>query len=209
MDWKNRNQKEQSFVAPQEQVSRTTGWMGTIFLAVVAGLFILVGVIMLFVDGIRPLYLTYLMSAMLIVLGIGLIVKYFVTEAYRSMHDYCFSGGALIVILGGCALARKDEITAQIATFVGLLVLAVAVVMLQQSMQLHIMQNRLWIVVLVISLITLISAIVLLFDLKVLTGHIRNLEYWILLIAGFCTLGCMVISGIGVKLFARREEEDQ
>lgn len=208
MNWEKKNQKEQSYVTLQDQVSQTANWMGTIFLAVVAGLFIFVSMIMLFVEGIRPLYLTYMMSALLIVFGIGLIVKYFVTEAYRSMHDYSFSGGALIVILGGCALARKDEVTAQIAAFIGLLVLAVAVVMLQQAMQLHIMQNRLWIMVLVISFITLISAIVLLFDLKVLTGRIDRLEYWILLIAGICTLGCMVISGIGVKLFERREEKE-
>ena len=67
--------KEKSFVMPQDQLSRTTGWLGTIFLATVAALFILVGGVMLFVEGIRDLYLIYMISALLIALGIGLIVK--------------------------------------------------------------------------------------------------------------------------------------
>ena len=201
--------KEKSFVMPQDQLSRTTGWLGTIFLATVAALFILVGGVMLFVEGIRDLYLIYMISALLIALGIGLIVKYFVTEAYRSMHDYGFSGGALIVILGGCALARAEQLTAQIAVFVGLLVLAVSVVMLQQAMQLHIMRKKVWIVVLVISLVTLLASVLLLFDIRAVTGKIDGFAYWILLIAGVLTLLCMLISGIGVKLFLHQEHDEK
>ena len=140
---KKKNKKEKPYVMPQDQLTQTTGWLGTIFLVTVAALFILVGGVMLFVDGIKELYLIYMISALLIALGIGLIVKYFVTEAYRSMHDYGFSGGALIVILGGCSLARAGQLVAQIAAFVGLLVLAVAVVMLQQALQLQREENKL------------------------------------------------------------------
>lgn len=193
---------------PQDQLTQTTGWLGTIFLAAVAVLFILVGSVMLFVEGIKELYLIYMISALLIALGIGLIVKYFVTEAYRSMHDYGFSGGALIVILGGCALARSGQLTAQIAVFVGLLVLSVAVVMLQQAMQLHIMRKKVWIVVLVISLVTLLASVLLLFDIHAVTGKIDGFAYWVLLIAGVLTLLCMLISGIGVKVFQYQEHEE-
>ncbi len=193
---------------PQDQLTQTTGWLGTIFLAAVAVLFILVGSVMLFVEGIKELYLIYMISALLIALGIGLIVKYFVTEAYRSMHDYGFSGGALIVILGGCALARSGQLTAQIAVFVGLLVLSVAVVMLQQAMQLHIMRKKVWIVVLVISLVTLLASVLLLFDIHAVTGKIDGFAYWVLLIAGVLTLLCMLISGIGVKVFQHQEHEE-
>ena len=193
---------------PQDQLTRTTGWLGTIFLATVAALFILVGGVMLFVDGIKELYLIYMISALLIALGIGLIVKYFVTEAYRSMHDYGFSGGALIVILGGCALARAGQLTTQIAAFVGLLVLSVAVVMLQQAMQLHIMRKKVWTVVLAISLVTLLSSVLLLFDIRSVTGKVTGFEYWVLLISGVLTLLCMLISGIGVKIFLHQEHDE-
>ena len=163
---------------------------------------------MLFVDGIKELYLIYMISALLIALGIGLIVKYFVTEAYRSMHDYGFSGGALIVILGGCALARAGQLTTQIAAFVGLLVLSVAVVMLQQAMQLHIMRKKVWTVVLAISLVTLLSSVLLLFDISAVTGKVEGFEYWVLLISGVLTLICMLISGIGVKIFLHQEHDE-
>ena len=203
-----KNKKKKTYVMPQDQLTQTTGWLGTIFLVTVAALFILVGSVMLFVDGIKDLYLIYMISALLIALGIGLIMKYFVTEAYRSMHDYGFSGGALIVILGGCALARAGQLTAQIAAFVGLLVLAVAVVMLQQAMQLHIMRKKVWIVVLAISLVTLLSAVLLLFDIQSVTGKADGFAYWVLLIAGVLALLCLLISGIGVRIFQHQEREE-
>ena len=205
---KKKNKKKKPYVMPQDQLTRTTGWLGTIFLATVAALFILVGGVMLFVDGIKELYLIYMISALLIALGIGLIVKYFVTEAYRSMHDYGFSGGALIVILGGCALARAGQLTTQIAAFVGLLVPSVAVVMLQQAMQLHIMRKKVWTVVLAISLVTLLSSVLLLFDIRTVTGKVEGFEYWVLLISGVLTLLCMLISGIGVKIFLHQEHDE-
>lgn len=205
---KKKNRKQKPYVMPQDQLTQTTGWLGTIFLAAVAALFILVGGVMLFVDGVKELYLIYMISALLIALGIGLIVKYFVTEAYRSMHDYGFSGGALIVILGGCALARAGQLTTQISVFVGLLVLSVAVVMLQQAMQLHIMRKKVWIVVLVISLLTLLSSVLLLFDISSVTGKVEGFAYWVLLVAGVMTLLCMLISGIGVKIFLHQERDE-
>lgn len=194
---------------PQDQLTQTTGWLGTIFLASVAGLFILVGGVMLFVDGIKELYLIYMISALLIALGIGMIVKYFVTEAYRSMHDYGFSGGALIVILGGCALARAGQLTGQIAVFIGLLVLSVAVVMLQQAMQMNIMRKKVWTVVLVLSLATLLASVLLLFDIQSVTGKVDGFAYWVLLIAGVLTLVCMLISGIGVRIFLHQERDEK
>lgn len=205
---KKKHKQKKSYVMPQDQLTQTTGRLGTIFLVSVAGLFILVGGVMLFVDGIRDLYLIYMISALLIALGIGLIVKYFVTEAYRSIHDYGFSGGALIVILGGCALTRAKQLTEQIAVFVGLLVLAVAVVMLQQAMQLHIMRKKAWIAVLVISFVTLLSSVLLLFDLRSVTGKVDGFAYWVLLIAGVLTLLCMLISDIGVRIFLHQERDE-
>ena len=204
-----KNKKKKPYVMPQDQLTQTTGWLGTIFLASVAGLFILVGGVMLFVDGIKELYLIYMISALLIALGIGMIVKYFVTEAYRSMHDYGFSGGALIVILGGCALARAGQLTGQIAVFIGLLVLSVAVVMLQQAMQMNIMRKKVWTVVLVLSLATLLASVLLLFDIQSVTGKVDGFAYWVLLIAGVLTLVCMLISGIGVRIFLHQERDEK
>lgn len=205
---KEKDRADKPFVMPQDRLTQTTGRLGTIFLATVALLFILVGGVMLFVDGVKELYLIYVISALLIALGIGMIVKYFVTEAYRSMHDYGFSGGALVVILGGCALARSGQLTGQIAVFVGLLVLSVAVVMLQQAMQLHIMHKKVWPVVLVIALVTLLASVLLLFDIRSVTDKVSGFAYWVLLVAGILTLLCMLISGIGVKLFLHQERDE-
>ena len=204
----NRQKKQEGYVYPQDQVTRSSGYLGTIFLAAAAVLFIAVSVVVLFVKSVSELYLTYMVSAILIAFGIGLIVKYFVTEAYRSMHDYGFSGGALVVVLGACGLARAEQVCAQMAFFVGLLVMAVAMVMLQQALQLHIMRERTWAGVLVISLLTLFAAVLLLFDIGSVTERVTHFAYWVLLAAGVLTLICMVISGIGVKLFAHTEKKE-
>lgn len=200
--------KQEPYVYPRDQMTRTSGFLGTIFLAAVAVLFIVVGAVMLFVESISELYLTYMVSAVLIAFGIGLIVKYFVTEAYRSLHDYGFSGGALIVILGACGLARAGQVSEQVAAFVGLLVLAVAMVMLQQALQLHIMRQKAWAGVLVVSLLTLFVSVLLLFDISSVTERVDNFAYWVMLAAGVLTLICMVISGIGVKLFLHEEKKE-
>ena len=55
-----KNKKKKTYVMPQDQLTQTTGWLGTIFLVTVAALFILVGSVMLFVDGIKePNVFTY------------------------------------------------------------------------------------------------------------------------------------------------------
>ncbi len=205
---KNKQKQNEPYVAAADRIVRTGRHMGTIFLAAVALLFIIVGSVMLFVEGIQERYLIYLISALLIAFGIGLIVKYYVTEAYRSMHDYSFSAGALIVILGGSALARASELTGQISILAGLFVLATAVVMLQQALQLHVMRKSVWPLVLVLSLLTMLSAVVLLFDLHVLTDNIENIAYWILLLAGILTLICMIIVWVGVRMFLNQEKTE-
>ncbi len=205
---KKKQKTKKPYVAAQDQVVRTGGQVGTIFLASMALLFILVGCIMLFVDGVQEQYLVYMISALLIALGIGLIVKYYVTQAYRNMHDYGFSSGALVVILGCSALAHASTLAGQLSILSGLLVLTVAVVMLQQALQLHIMRKSVWPFVLTVAIVTLFASIVLLFDLHFLTDRIDKIEYWILLIAGILTLLCMIIVAIGVWMFMRQEKEE-
>ena len=61
---------------------------------------------------------------------------------------------------------------------------------------------------LVIALVTLLSSVLLLFDIRAVTGKIDGFAYWILLIAGVLTLLCMLISGIGVKVFQHQEHEE-
>jgi amino acid transporter len=163
---------------------------------------------MLFVEGVQELYLIYVISAGLIALGIGLIVKYFVTESYRNMHDYSFSGGTLVVILGCVVLVRASQLLEKLSVFVGLLVLAAAVSMLQQALQLHITGRKVWTVVIVISAVTLLASFVLLFDLGNVPEKINNFSYMVLLFAGVMTLLCMVISGIGVHVFLRQEKDE-
>jgi uncharacterized membrane protein HdeD (DUF308 family) len=164
---------------------------------------------MLFLDGAQELYLVYAVGAGVIALGIGLIVKYFVTESYRNMHDYSCSLGMLLVILGCVLLVRASQILPRLSVFVGFLVLAAALTMFQQAMQLHITGRKVWPVVMAISLLTLLASLLLLFDLGDIPEKVNNFPYMVLLFAGVVTLACMVISGIGVQIFLHQERGEE
>jgi uncharacterized membrane protein HdeD (DUF308 family) len=200
-----KQKKKKTFVHPRDQVTKTTGWLGTIFLATLAVFYILVGGVMLFVDGARELYLVYVISTVLIALGIGLIVKYFVTESYRNLHDYSCSVGMLLVILGCVLLVQSARILQGLSVFIGFLVLSAALAMFQQAMQLHITNRKVWPLVMAISLVTIVASLLLLFDLGNITEKVSRFPYMVLLAAGVMTLVCMVVSGIGVRLFLHQE----
>jgi uncharacterized membrane protein HdeD (DUF308 family) len=204
-----KHSKKKMYVHPKDQVTKTASRLGTIFLATLAVFYILVGCVMLFADGARELYLVYVISAVLIALGIGLIVKYFVTEAYRNMHDYSCSLGMLLVILGCVLLVQAGAIMRGLGVFIGFLVLAAALAMFQQAMQLQITGRKAWPVVLVISLVTALASFLLLFDLGNIPEKITNFSYMVLLFAGVMTLLCMVISAVGVRLFLHQEQGEQ
>ena len=55
---------------------------------------------------------------------------------------------------------------------------------------------------------TLLSAVLLLFDIQSVTGKVDGFAYWVLLVAGVLTLLCLLISGIGVKIFQHQEREE-
>jgi hypothetical protein len=89
------------------------------------------------------------------------------------------------------------------------LVLAAALTMFQQAMQLHITGRKVWPVVMAISLLTLLASLLLLFDLGDIPEKVNNFPYMVLLFAGVVTLACMVISGIGVQIFLHQERGEE
>lgn len=197
--------------------------LGTIFLSVLSVLFIVIGVCMLFVQKIQIVYLLYAIAAIIIVLGIGMMIRYYVRQAYRNVHDYSFSCGALLVILGGCGLVRADELVKSVPTLVGMLVLILSIIMMQRALQilsvakLCLTADRLkamplskmlqagWIAIMILSILTLIEAILLLCGVSAITGRIDQFEYWALMISGILMLGSQLISEIGVRRFTKKE----
>lgn len=197
--------------------------MGTIFLSVLSVLFLAFGACMLFVQRLQVVYVLYAIAAMIIVLGIGMMIRYYVQQAYRNVHDYSFSGGALLVILGGCGLVRADELVKSVPTLIGMLVLILSIIMMQRALQilsvakLCLTADRLkamplskmlqasWISIMVLSLLTLLEAILLLCGVSAITGRIDKFEYWALMISGILMLGSQLISEIGVRRFTKKE----
>ena len=55
---------------------------------------------------------------------------------------------------------------------------------------------------------TQLKAVLLLIDISAVTGKVEGFEYWVLLVAGVLTLLCMLISGIGVRIFLHQERDE-
>ncbi len=200
--------KNKEYKNPEDAVARGTKSLGTIFMATAAAVYIIVGAIMLFVQGVKESYLTYTVCTLIIALGIGLVVKYFVTQAYRSVNDYGFSLGIMATVFGCVGLVRSAAVTSSLPVLCGALVVILSVVMLQQAIQLKVLNRVTWIAVLIIALIVLVAGILLVGNIGGITGLAARIEYWFMMIAGVLFLVCLCLSAVGTTRFAKQEAEE-
>ncbi|MCR5388433.1 MAG: hypothetical protein K6E56_04215 [Lachnospiraceae bacterium] len=200
--------KNKEYKNPEDEVARGTKSLGTIFMTTAAAVYIIVGAIMLFVQGVKESYLTYTVCTLIIALGIGLVVKYFVTQAYRSVNDYGFAIGIMATVFGCVGLVRSSAVTSSLPVLCGALVVVLSVVMLQQAVQLKVLNRVTWIAVLIIALVVLIAGILLVGNIGGITGLATRIEYWFMMIAGALFLICLALSAVGTTRFAKQEAEE-
>lgn len=199
-----RNQKQDAWMETSEKQTKT-GFEGTAFLLVMSALFIVIGAILLFVPQIEPILLCYCLSAGFIIFGIILIVRYFVTESYKKMHEYGFSIGVLLVILGSCALARAEELTLNLTIYFGICILITSVILLQNAIQMKNLNSTLWPVMLGFSCATIFCATLILANLSFMATFVDVFTYAILLLDGIASILSMIIASAELKNFRKKE----
>ncbi|MBO6055109.1 MAG: DUF308 domain-containing protein [Oscillospiraceae bacterium] len=173
---------------------------------------ILLGILLLFVPQISISVLCYFFCGGMIAIGIGMIVAFFVSDAYKLLHNYFFSIGVLIIILGCCGLIRNSELCERFTFFLGVTALVLSVFILQNTIQMRVLNNPLWIADLILAVPSIIAAILVLVDLKPLLKWIPTFPYWALLISSILSLVSLLLTTIGLfvsnRKAARPPEED-
>lgn len=160
----------------------------TMVVITIACIFIMMGLLLLFVPQIQMITIAYVISAVAIVLGIVLIVKYFLLEAYHNMNQYGFSVGSLFVIIGVCAMVKAETVSEYFLLCMGILILVSAIVKLQNALDLKALEYRIWTVFLGIAVIILISAIVIILNPFSRAGDLEHFTYIILVADGALSL---------------------
>lgn len=132
----------------------------TVVVALIAAVFILVSTLILFVPQIEIKDICYFCCGAVLVLGIYMIVRYFLTEGYQHLSEYGFSEGVLFVLLGSCGLVSADAIASSFLTVLGLALLLSGVIKLQYALDLKFMQDKAWIGFFVVTILFLVCSVV-------------------------------------------------
>lgn len=177
--WKHAKEKEQQ---------KFTKAMTTQLVVAVAFIYVLLGALLLFVPQIKIITLCYFLCTVLVILGIALIVRYFVTDAYQNINEYGFSLGVFTVILGMCALVRVQEVAASFITCMGIALLMTSVIKLQNALDLKNLREKTWGIMLFIALFFVACSIVILINPFKLENTRYDFTYRILIIDGILTL---------------------
>lgn len=165
---------------------------------------ILLGILLLFVPQISISVLCYFFCGGMIAVGIGMIVAFFVSDAYKLMHNYFFSIGVLIIILGCCGLIRNSELCDRFTFFIGVTALVLSVFILQNTIQMRVLNNSLWVADLILAIPSTIAAILVLVDLKPLLKWIPTFPHWALLVSSILSLISLLLTSIGLFVSNRK-----
>lgn len=160
----------------------------TMIVITTACIFIMMGLLLLFVPQIQMITIAYIFSSVAIVLGIIMIVKYFLTEAYHNMNQYGFSAGSLFVIVGVCAMVKAETVSEYFLLCMGILILVSAIVKLQNALDLKALDYGIWTVFLGIAAVILVSAIIIILNPFSKAGDLEHFTYIILVADGALSL---------------------
>ena len=171
------------------------------------GLLAVIGAVLVFVPGVKVEYLIYILCVALIIGGIYMIVRYFMTESFRNLNEYGFALGTLLVILGICGLVKNLSLTGVFFTGLGLLLLVSAVVKLQYTMDLRSTDNSLWIVALILTAVLTVCSILVVLNPFDTTETYHAFTRWVLLVDGILGVIMVIFLTFSLKRFTENEEK--
>lgn len=181
----------------------------TMVVSAAAVIFIAVAALILFVPRIEVKDICYFICGFVVVLGIYMIVRYFMSAGYERLNEYGFSEGVLFVLLGICGLVSAERIAASFLTALGLLLLLSGVIKLQYALDLKCMDDPAWagfFAVTVLLLSCSVSVILKPFeDMK----FFQNYTACILLVDGIVEIVNILYLNYRTKAYRQRAEKNQ
>ena len=160
---------------------------------------VLLGALLLFVPNMNTLTLCYVFCAALVLLGVILAVRFFVGESFRSLENFQFSAGIMLVFLGICGLINAPTIAESLDLYMGILTLVLGTLMLQTAVRLQAMKNNLWIPELVLAILAYAGSVPILAGIKAILEAAPTYPYWALFIVGILNLVSMLLGHFGFK----------
>lgn len=163
---------------------------------------LLLGALLTFVRSVDVRVLCYMFCALLIAGGVGAIVYFFMTGAYKHLNDYNFALGVMLLILGCCGIARIGSLESSFKVCMGFLTLAIGIIVLQNTVQLRVVGSGLWVCPLIFTAAIIFGGISILVDFKAVWDL---LHYWILIVSGAPGLIGLVVTAIVLRGNEKRE----
>ena len=199
--------KKEEKVEEKKEV-RSANYAGIIASVMVSVLLTLTGSLMTFVPGMKLLYFCYVGGGSCLVLGLGLLVRYFYKEEYRLVSNYDFSIGVIVFISGVFAIIRAKTVTERFSVCLGALILLVGVLMLQHAVQMIELKGKLWPFLLILSGLMVLLGVLILLNFREFISKRPDIFYILLIVAGVSGILSQIIVGIRSKRF-RKEERKQ
>ena len=165
------------------------------------------GALLIFGPAVQTKVLCYIFCAGLITAAVVEIARFFISEAYNRLYDYSFAIGIMLLILGICGFLRIDDLVKHFQLAVGLIALAIGTVILQGMVQLNVIDNLLWILLMIFTTVILVGSVLLIIDVKPVIGLIPNFTYWLLFCAGIASLLSMLIVALALFLARRKKKK--
>lgn len=181
----------------------------TVVVSVMAVIFIAVAVLILFVPRIEVKDICYFICGFVVVLGIYMIVRYFMSAGYERLNEYGFSEGVLFVLLGICGLVSAERIAASFLTALGLLLLLSGVIKLQYALDLKCMEDKAW------AGFFAVTVLLLGFSVSVILNPFEDMEFFqnytagILLADGIVEIVNILYLNFRIKAYRQRGEKPQ
>ena len=180
---------------------------GALMQAVLSVIAIALGALLLFVPQIQVKTLCYIFCGALIAVGVVSVITFFVTESYRNMESYDFALGVMLLLLGCCALLRVGELAEDFEIYMGITSLFLAVLILQGTVQMRVLQNKLWMVNMALTVISIVGSVLVLADVRAVTGSVSGFTWWVLLLVGAACLLSLLLTTLGVRHERRKAEK--
>ena len=176
----------------------------TVVVSTIAAVFIAVAVLVLFVPRVEVKDICYFICGFVVVLGIYMIVRYFMTGWYERLNEYGFSEGVLFVLLGICGLVSAERIAASFLTALGLLLLLSGVIKLQYALDLKCMGDKAWTGFFVVTLILLGCSVSVILKPFEDMGFYQNYTAYILLVDGIVEIANIFYLNFRTKAYQQR-----
>lgn len=179
----------------------------TAVVSLIAAISILVAVLILFVPQIEVKDICYFICGFVVILGIYMIVRYFMTGGYERLNEYGFSEGVLFVLLGICGLVSAERIAVSFLTALGLLLLLSGVIKLQYALDLKCMEDRAW------AGFFAVTIVLLGFSVSVILNPFGDMEFYqnytaaILLVDGIVETGNIVYLNLRTRTYQEQGTE--